>query len=489
MSTTINLSALLFDHPFTDPEPLLFTSDRSVSAGEARENARHVAAQLNEHGVTSGQAVAIQLSKGPETVATMMGTWLAGCVAVPVNPRSPEREVERVLALTGAAARYVPHGLATAAGGKEYPPGTGLVMWTSGTTGPPKPIVHTHAAYLAFLDRMVTGLRRDRGPSERRPAPNLIPVSLALNAGIFNVLYGLRAGAALVLMEQFGTREFADLVKRFEIRSTILPPAAIAMLNADPDVASLDPLKYVRSLTAPLSPVQARRFSEKFGAFVLNGYGQTEIGEVIGWTAKDAKSHPEKIGAAGRPHQGVEVAIVDDEGTAQDLGRAGRLLIRTETRAVGYADGGDLHDRVDKDGFIDTGDLARLDADGFIWIEGRLSDVINRGGNKIFPGDVEEVLRLAESVDDVVVVGIPDDRLGEVPVAFLTGGAVDADELIRLCRDHLAPYKVPVAFNAVTDLPRNASGKILRDELVASYERSVDPGGQDPGDSPQPTPE
>ena len=141
-------------------------------------------------------------------------------------------------------------------------------------------------------------------------------MSLALNAGIYNVLFGLRAGAALVIMDSFEPQEFAELVRRFEIRSTVLPPGAMAMLSDDDTVTDLAPLRYVRSITAPLSPLQARRFTDKFGASVLNGYGQAEIGEVIGWTAADAKEHPEKVGAIGRPHGGVDLKVVDDAGAS-----------------------------------------------------------------------------------------------------------------------------------------------------------------------------
>jgi acyl-coenzyme A synthetase/AMP-(fatty) acid ligase len=296
-------------------------------------------------------------------------------------------------------------------------------------------------------------------------------VSVALNAGIYNVLFGLRAGAPIVVMDGFEPAVFGELVHRFGIRSTVLPPAAMAMLSDDPVVTDLAPLKYVRSITAPLSPIQARRFTDKFGVTVLNGYGQAEIGEVIGWTAADAKEHPEKIGAVGRPHPGVAIKVLDDSGAPAEAEAVGRLLVRPPSMAAGYADGAALADRIDADGFIDTGDLAFLDADGFVWIEGRSGDVINRGGNKVFPDHVAEVLRLTPGVADAGVVGVPDDRLGAVPVAFLVGGRdVSDDELRARCRELLAPYKVPVAFHRVDHLPRNQVGKLLRNDLVALHE-------------------
>jgi acyl-coenzyme A synthetase/AMP-(fatty) acid ligase len=292
----------------------------------------------------------------------------------------------------------------------------------------------------------------------------LIPVPLTLNAGIYNTLFGLRAGAALVLMERFETVTFARLVAGFAIRSTVLPPAAIAMLNDDESIRDLAPLKYVRSITAPLSPLEARRFSERFGVFVLNGYGQAEVGEVIGWTAADAREHPEKLGAVGRPHPGVDVRIGDD----------GRLWVRPPRRAAGYADGKDLEGRIDDEGFVDTGDMARIDVDGFVWIEGRAGEVINRGGNKVFPAEVEEVLRLATGVTDAVVVGCVDRRLGQVPVAVYEGREVREGELAELCRRHLVPYKVPVRFHYRNALPRNEAGKVLR--AVVLEDLSDEPG-------------
>jgi acyl-CoA synthetase (AMP-forming)/AMP-acid ligase II len=129
--------------------------------------------------------------------------------------------------------------------------------------------------------------------------------------------------------------------------------------------------------------------------------------------------------------------------------------------AAGYAGGASLADRVDAAGFVRTGDHARVDAEGFVWIEGRTSDLINRGGNKVFPEQVEEVLRLVPGVDDVAVVARVDERLGEVPVAVVVGSARDED-LAAACRAELAPYKVPVAFVRTESLPRNEIGKLLR---------------------------
>lgn len=436
------LADLLFDHPRADAEPLLHTFDRTVTAGEARAAARALADEL---GPLDGRGVAVCLPNGPEVVSAMAGIWRAGGVLVPVNPRDPDPAP--ALAATGPAFWLDGNGLRPLDGDHRDGPGVAFVTWTSGTTGLPQPVRHTHAGYLELLDRVLGPLR---GTGGKAPAPNLIPVSMALNAGLYNALFGLRAGAELVIMDRFEPHEFAALVRRFGIRSTVLPPAAMAALN-DSDVDDLGDLRYVRSITAPLSPLQARRFRDRYGVHVLNGYGQAEIGEVIGWTAADAKAHPDKVGAAGRPHPGVDVKLADD----------GRLLVRPPGTAVG------IDDRRDDEGFVDTGDLATIDDDGFVWIEGRAGDVINRGGNKVHPTAVEEVLCLSPAVDEAAVVGRPDDRLGEVPVAFLVGRPVPDADLAALCREHLVPYKVPVAFRWLDALPRNEVGKLLRRDLPA----------------------
>jgi acyl-coenzyme A synthetase/AMP-(fatty) acid ligase len=221
----------------------------------------------------------------------------------------------------------------------------------------------------------------------------------------------------------------------------------MVMLVDDDRIADLTPLRYVRSISSPLSPLQARRFRDRFGVRVLNGYGQTELGgEVVGWSAADSKSYSDtKLGAVGRPHAGIDVRT-DDE--------TGELLVRIPGRLEEWQH---------------TGDIARIDEDGFVWIEGRVSDMINRGGLKVHPGEVEEVLRLSSAIADAAVVGIPDNRLGEIPIAFVVENQPVADEaLTELCRTHLAPYKVPVRFERVEVLPRNEVGKVLKHALLRS---------------------
>jgi acyl-coenzyme A synthetase/AMP-(fatty) acid ligase len=393
----------------------------------------------------------------------MFGAWLAGAVFVPINARQPAPEVAHILDVIRPAAVLDAGGVRALERPAAFESDVAFVMWTSGTTGAPKPILQTHSGYQEILGRVLSSI--PRGPASERPSPNLVPVSLALNAGIYNLLFGLMAGAAVVLMERFDPVDLATLVARYRVRSTVLPPAAMAMLTDAPMVTDLTPLRYVRSITAPLSPLAARRFTDKFGVTVLNGYGQAEIGEVIGWTAADARDHPEKLGAVGRPHPGVDVKVLDENCQPVAPGLVGHLWVRPPRMAAGYAGGESMHDRIDAEGFVRTGDFAVLDGDGFVWIEGRESDLINRGGNKVFPDQVEEVLMLLPGVREAAVAGVADPRLGEVPVAFIVGAATD-EELAAVCRENLVPYKIPAAFARVGAIPRNDAGKVQRRQLV-----------------------
>lgn len=469
--TVTSLVDLVFapDEPLTADGVAVVADGVETSWTQLREHADLVADQLRDAGVPKGAPVAVQLPDSAQIVATLFGVWRAGAVYVPVNPRSTAAERSRVFDVVAPAVHVsVRNGtlhIETVDGATaRHDADIALVQMTSGTTGQPKPVLLQHSGVLELMDGVLRKIRgRGSRDSSMPPMPNLIPVSLSLWAGIYNVLFAFRVGAAAVLLGPFEPRRFAELVARYEVRSTVLPPAAMTMLTNADDVDDLAPLRFVRSITAPLSPLEARRFHDKFGVAILNSYGQTEIGgEIIGWNAADSREFgATKLGALGRPHDGVHVRI--DEST-------GELHVRTPALSAGYADGADLADRMTADGWFRTGDVGLIDGDGFVWIDGRMSDMINRGGLKVFPAEVEEVLRLSQHLSDVAVVGAPDERVGEVPVAFVVlrpGSPLDVAELEALVRDQLAPYKVPVRFVAIDRLPRNDVGKVLARELLA----------------------
>ncbi|UMB71486.1 class I adenylate-forming enzyme family protein [Mycobacterium paraterrae] len=468
------------------PDVAVHTLRADVSRHELATSADQLGALLAEAGLHTGQVVAAMLPNDATTIAALFGTWRAGAVYTPLNPRAADAEiVTQIAALRPAAVITTPQlaqrfssfhlpiitgeALTWAAVGSSHQPDdarsyeddVALLQFTSGTTGPPKPVPLRHSTVLDLIDRLLEKLRGTKpagSKPKRSPMPNLVPLSLSLWAGIYQVLFAFRAGSGVVLMDRFSATEFAALVKRHQLRSTVLPPAALTMVLHDDSVTDLSPLKIVRSITAPLSPVQAGRFRDKFGVVVLNSYGQTELGgEVVGWSAADARDWGEtKLGSVGRPLPGIDVTIAEDE-----------VMVRTPTTAARKIDPAFL-DRLTDDGWFHTGDLGWFDDDGFLWLDGRVSDMINRGGLKVFPGTVEDVLLSADGVREAAVVGIADERLGEVPWAFVARSdrEVSEDMLIAWCRERLTPYRVPARIVFVDQLPRNDVGKVVKRELA-----------------------
>ena len=458
--------------------------DRRRSPGPScASQAEALAAALRAAGLRPGQAVGVMLPNGADIVAALFGVWFAGGVYVPLNPRLSPDELAHVIAEDRPAADRHPSRRRGRVADVPVVPRPATAPGTVARAGrrrraarrrPTSPPSRSRRARpgdrsrccsctttcSGCIDGVLAKLRGGgaaRAAPSAAPMPNLIPTSLSLWAGIYNVLFAFRVGAAVIIMDRFDTRAFAGFVERFQLRSTVLPPAAMTMLADDESITSLAPLKYVRSITAPLSPLQARRFRDRFGITVLNGWGQTEIGgEIVGWSAagrQGVRRHASRRGGSRRTRTS-SLRIGDD----------GEILVQTPTIVAARR----RRRRLRRPRWSTAGSAPATSAastrEGFLWIEGRVSDMINRGGLKVFPEEVAEVIRLSPDVAECAVAGIPDDRLGEVPWAFVVprpGATVDADALAALCREHLAPYKVPVRFEPLDALPRNEVGKVL----------------------------
>jgi long-chain acyl-CoA synthetase len=505
-SAASDLSSLLRDLSHRADDVVIVSGDEHLTLGELRERIDELAGSLRAASVRTGHGVGNLVAPGPSAVIAMFAAWAVGAVYVPINRRYTAQETKAFLDETplaivmGEPADLAAHELnigavahdyharntqvfaEASAQAPRYDPGVALVLRTSGTTGPPKAVVLQHSSTIASLDASLDKLRggKSSGMSQSLRI-NLIPVSLALWAGIFNTLFSFRAGFGVVLLDRFTPAGFASAVREHHITSTVLAPAMITMLTDAADVDDLTPLRLVRSITAPLSPAVARQFHARFGVFVLNSYGQTELGgEVVGWTTQDLREFGEsKLGAAGRPYNHIDLRIRRADGSDADTGELGEIYVRSPFRMHGYAQASGSPDGSDDDRFVDgylrTGDIGRLDEQSFLWVQGRVSDMINRGGLKVYPDEVEEVLRSHPRVRDAGVAAVPDRRLGEVPQAWVTGdSALDTGELESWCRQHLAPYKVPVAFIVVDELPRSEIGKLLRRKLPGASLNKAD---------------
>jgi acyl-CoA synthetase (AMP-forming)/AMP-acid ligase II len=343
-------------------------------------------------------------------------------------------------------------------------PGVAVKMLTSGTTGPPKRV---SLSYRSIEESLLGAEHYESGASKARGSlPTgvvVVTAPLVHVSGLWRTLQAMTAGRRVSLLERFTVEGFRDAVRRHRPKVASLVPAALRMvLDADLAREDLASLRAVTSGTAPLPPETALAFEQKYGIPVLPLYGATEFaGGVAGWTLEDhRKWAAEKRGSVGRAHPGCALRVVDPaDGRELEAGRVGLL----EVRSAQLGRGSD---------WVRTTDLAELDADGFLWIRGRADDAIIRGGFKIAPADVVEVLERHPAVREASVVGIPDERLGAVPVAaveLVAGASASEDALRDFARQHLASYQVPARILVVGALPRTPSLKVSQPGVVALF--------------------
>jgi long-chain acyl-CoA synthetase len=469
------------------------------SWGELRSTALEIDRLLNESGLGKGAAIGVILRNRPGLVATIVGTIVSERCLVCINPHYPPQTLQaevRSLNLAaiiadaddwnvpgivdaarsvgtmgirlnhGAPAVELVPGLEKPSAGahKQVPEGVALEILTSGTTGTPKRL---QTKYPPLSDAILSSVRADGedGKPQLRKGGTMLSAPLVHVSGLFSLLYPMCEGRPILLLEKFSVDEWVDTVRRHKIKFAALPPTALRMvMDANAPKEALSSLLAIRCGTAPLTPENQKRFEDTYGIPVLVQYSATEwIGGIAGWTIEEHRKYmPAKIGSIGRTHGGVKARVVDPE-TGKELppGEQGILEILPSKRFGPDAT------------WNRTTDLASIDADGFIYIAGRADDVIIRGGLKIHLPAVAETLNQHPSVKDSAVLGIPDERLGEVPVAAVElhpGKPVPSeDELRSFLRERLAPYQVPVRFKVVDALPRTVSMKVTRPAVRALF--------------------
>ncbi|RJG00642.1 class I adenylate-forming enzyme family protein [Noviherbaspirillum sedimenti] len=342
-----------------------------------------------------------------------------------------------------------------------------IEIQTSGTTGAPKRIAISRRTLEGSLQ---SGVRNANGEADAaeltvKRSPTLMFGPLVHTSGTFGLLMSVFEARPTVLFEKFDAMEFARKLSAHRAKFAALPPTALRMLlDSDATPADLASLSAVRSGTAPLPIETQERFENKFGVPVLTNYGATEfLGTVAGWSLNEYKEWGKtKRGSVGRANAGVELRIVDPATFAPlEQDQVGILEAR-----VARLDGGKS--------WVRTSDLARIDKDGFLYIAGRADDAIIRGGFKIMAEKVANALRLHPYVMDAIVLGVADERLGQVPVALIErrpgADPVAPVDLGIFARQHLVPYEVPARFVFVDKLPRTVSDKISRPEALRLLE-------------------
>ena len=447
------------------------------------ELVRDTETRLDRAGLVPGARIGVRLAEPLQYAAALVAIVAAGRVAVPLDPGAPESDVARVLNVARPAATVTARGGRPAreasrhvAGEATNPFGTirfdfdladctlrtagvgGIFLSTSGTTGTPKGILLREEQLMHVATSVVEShrlTRNDRGYCS-------LPL-FHVNAEVVGALATLRAGAYLALDRKFSRLGFWEIIGGRKITWINAVPAIISILSMDPPATRPAALRFVRSASAPLPLAALRKFEDEIGVPIVETYGMTEAASMITANPVDG---PRKPGSAGRP-AGSEVRVEASDGIAATAGQIGRVKIRGAGVIAAYDSGG-RPGVIDADGWLDTSDLGYLDADGYLFLAGRCDDVINRGGEKIYPRDIEEILLAQDGVRSAAIIGVADAVLGERPVAYIVS-ADDAAEVAVLeaalravCDERLPRHKRPSEFRFMDRFPLGPTGKISR---------------------------
>ena len=425
-----------------------------------------------------GDRVALAMKNCPEFYEVLFACWHAGLTAVPMNAKLHAKEFAYILENSGAKVCFVspdlaaaiPSGIALAEDllmGEAPPAEVGpedpaWLFYTSGTTGVPKGAVLTHRnmlfqtqAYFADIDRLA--------PTDAA----LHPAPLSHGSGLYGLPH-FAAGAVNVIPEsgQFDPAEIFELLERWPNASFFAAPTMIVRLLASPAARTPRGLKTITYGGAPMYVADGLRAIDLFGPRLYQLFGQGEAPMTITGLPQSEHEKRAHLDTCGIARTGVEVRILDDEDRELPAGEVGEIVTRSDCVMAGYWDNPDATARTLRGGWLHTGDVGSLDAEGFLTIRDRSKDMIISGGSNIYPREIEEVLLRHPAVAECSVVGRRHPEWGEEVVAFIVArGAVEKAELDALCLDNIARFKRPRDYRFVDSLPKNNYGKVLKTEL------------------------
>jgi long-chain acyl-CoA synthetase len=455
----------------------LIIDGRATGYGELAATVRRCAAGLADRGVAAGQRVAVVDNGSLLSIATMLGAARIGAAAALMNPALTPPELQGLLKNAGCAdvavageqyaQRLRDAGAPTVLTVSDLPRTDTavdvhvehaderdvLVLFTSGTTGLPKAIGISGRRLTDRIRGMTAPFRPDA-----QPAVGMMCVPFFHVGGALGTLGSLYSGNTSVVQPRFDAGEWLRLVAQHRVATTFMVPTMLQRILDHPDFAGTDLTSLVAiaygAAAAPISLVRRAMAALPHVAFA-NVFGQTETLGAYTTLLPDDHRDPARAGSVGRPLPGVEVRVVDPA-TGADIapGKVGELWVNTTQNVT--------------EGWLRTGDLARQDSDGYIFPSGRLSDTINRGGEKFGPVEVEEALRSHPAVSDVAVAGVPDDELGQrVGAAVVACAPVTLEQLRTHCRELIAYFKLPERLAIVDQIPYNATGKVSRRRIAA----------------------
>jgi long-chain acyl-CoA synthetase len=455
--------------------------DNATFAAEVRR----MSSALVEVGIGRGDVVAVVLPNSVELVTIMFAAWRLGAAVTPVNPALTRPEAQYQVTDSGARLVVADDSLLSKVEGGDAqvcvvdelvrrdratdvgPPSTApeelaLMVYTGGTTGRPKGVMLDHANLIATAAMIVEWF-------EMTAADRCLLVLplFHVNGIMVSVVSPLMAGGSTVIAPRFDPNTFWELVERVRPTFFSAVPTIYAMLTGlpvevRPDTSSL---RCVVCGAAPMPAAAIRAFEDRYGVSILEGYGQSE-GTVV--TTANPLRGLRKPGTVGLPLPGQEVRVVGDNDEPLASGEVGEVTVRGPNVMRGYLGKPEETARTVRGGWLHTGDVGRFDDDGYLVLVDRLKDMIIRGGENIYPKEIEDALYTHPSVLEAAVVGRPDELFGEEPVAFVVlrpGLAAEPDELIEHCKSVLAKFKVPRAVFIEHTLPKTPIGKIAKPVL------------------------
>jgi long-chain acyl-CoA synthetase len=474
--------------------PAVRMDELVLSYAQLREAAGRMSTLLTAAGVEPGDRVGVMLPNVPAFPIAFYGALAAGAVVVPMNPMLKSREIGYYLTDSGAKVVLAWH---TAAGeaakgaadaGAQaitvatpdaadllagHAPAAGrsgrgdsddaVILYTSGTTGKPKGAQLSHANLVRNADLTARTLLNSH--------PDDVMMGCLPLFHVFGLTCGLNAtvavGGTLTLLPRFDPAKALEIIQRDKVTIFEGVPTMYAAIlhlpDADPAMAAT--LRVCVSGGASMPVEIMRNFEEKFGCTILEGYGLSETSPVASFNHPDAERKP---GSIGFPVEGVQMRLVDDAGQTAGEGEIGEIAIRGHNVMKGYWGKPEATAEAITDGWFRTGDLAKVDSDGYYYIVDRKKDLIIRGGYNVYPREIEEVLHEHPAVAEVAVIGIPHAELGEevaAAVALKPGASATPQELRAFAKERVAAYKYPRQIWLVESLPKGPTGKILRREV------------------------
>ena len=491
----MNLASILTESAGRAPgSPAVRLDETELSYAELDERSARLATLLREKGLGPGDRIGVMLPNVPEFPIAYYGVLRAGAVVVPMNVLLKRREIAFYLEDSGARLLLAWHGFAeearagaaeagaelvevepaafaAALAGHEPAPrlaevaedDTAVILYTSGTTGKPKGAELTHAnlARNAEVSSRTT-CEIDAGDVVLGALPlfHSFGQTVGMNAS-------LRVGACLTLVPKFDPGEALETMQRDRVTHFYGVPTMFGALLHHPERQGFDTSSLRTCITGGASmPVEVLRgFEDAFGAIVLEGYGLSETSPV------SSSNHPDKErkpGSIGTPLEGVEMQVVDEDDNPVAQGEVGEIVIRGHNVMKGYWQRPDATEEAMRGGWFHSGDMARVDEDGYFYIVDRKKDLIIRGGYNVYPREVEEVLYEHPKIREAAVLGVPHDEWGEeigAAVVLIEGEELSPEEISSYVKDRIAAYKYPRLVWFLDDLPKGPTGKILKREI------------------------